>query len=1168
MHLRLLHFSIGLLFLMSIPNSSTFAQQSKISCGQRVQLIRNSTPVFTVNQVNSTSGLGAKWTRPGFLIDKDTTNSASGSITALLGGNLTIAVKDPNAVYNAGNFAGFVMESGGLINISLLNTITISTYLGGTFQESSSASSLISISTALTSGAKEVGFHTNKSFDQIELSITTTGITLASYNVYYPVIRGYGSCTSPALVCNRSTPITFPTFPAVIDPVHTKVTGLLSIGAIANEANAIDNDSGTYATITTTASLAGTATFAIKDAVTDYDSGTYVGFDIENPALLDVSLFSNLSVRTYKDGIFVQQASGTGLLAGASLLSNGGRQTIGFATTNAFDEVELVVNQSVLTVDLGITKVYGAVFKKFCPGPALTCNTSTRINDTQYPVYISLEGTGLAGAVCLACSIDSLPNLLDNNNTNAARIDLTVGALSSGRIAVKDALTKYPAGTFAGFDVALEGLLNVSVLNNIIVTTYNDGIPKDSFSGPSLLTGVTTNLLGTTGRQTMGGVTTQPFNEVRIKVVQTAGVNLGITRIYNVVLTKFCAGTIACNSSYLLQAPDYPVYINAQRTGISGAVCSLCGVSDVNNVISPDSFDYAQIITTVNALAATGISVRDASFVYPAGVVAGFVIQNPNNILELSLFKRITINTYLNGTPQESVSGGNLLNLSALVLFINPAGGYYNVGFKTTLPYDEIQISADAIVGVAPVINVFSAFVDTRYADQVTTGILCPKPPIAEPDHTATLLNTPISGSLRTNDHDPRGTALTYNTTPAIPPAHGAVAIQPDGSFTYTPTIGFKGVDSFKYTVCNAATLCMDQWSYVSVFPPRTPGGTTNPPAAQNDFSQTIVNVSVTGNAYSNDGDADGDSLIYTPLNNPKHGTITLATNGQYLYTPDSSYVGSDTVKVQVCDKVMGGFCTTSLIFLSVAPTETGVSGNPPFAQDDITTTLVNTNVAGNVLKNDSDPEGDALTTTLLDQIPTGTGTLYFAPDGTYTFIPALNYSGSFPVRYKACDGGPNSCDTATLTITVQPVVGPDFTPLITFDSTSFSPSGNMRDFVLTISELKSIASNGSVVVSILKPSGFTITYAPTTTTSSVNMGTAVQNADWTITESDIFITCTLKPGATIIANGTSHIGFTIARNASTPHSTFQNITATIGAGTGGDSNTTNNQYTKNLNAQ
>jgi len=58
-----------------------------------------------------------------------------------------------------------------------------------------------------------------------------------------------------------------------------------------------------------------------------------------------------------------------------------------------------------------------------------------------------------------------------------------------------------------------------------------------------------------------------------------------------------------------------------------------------------------------------------------------------------------------------------------------------------------------------------------------------------------------VTGSVLFNDSG--ATAVVSNTAPA----HGAVKINADGSFTYTPNPGFKGTDSFTYTATDAVQV-------------------------------------------------------------------------------------------------------------------------------------------------------------------------------------------------------------------------------------------------------------------------------------------------------------------------------------------------------------------------
>src|SRR5436190_1549327 len=74
---------------------------------------------------------------------------------------------------------------------------------------------------------------------------------------------------------------------------------------------------------------------------------------------------------------------------------------------------------------------------------------------------------------------------------------------------------------------------------------------------------------------------------------------------------------------------------------------------------------------------------------------------------------------------------------------------------------------------------------------------------------------------------------------------------------------------------------------------------------------------------------------------------------------------------------------------------------------------------APGVLANDSDVDSDPLSTILV----TGPshGTLTLNGDGSFSYVPALNFNGIDTFTYKATDGNAQS-GIATATITVTPV--------------------------------------------------------------------------------------------------------------------------------------------------
>lgn len=79
-----------------------------------------------------------------------------------------------------------------------------------------------------------------------------------------------------------------------------------------------------------------------------------------------------------------------------------------------------------------------------------------------------------------------------------------------------------------------------------------------------------------------------------------------------------------------------------------------------------------------------------------------------------------------------------------------------------------------------------------------------PNPPVAGADAYVTPQDTPLvvaAPGVLSNDGDPDGDTLTVQTSPVSGPANGVVALASDGSFTYTPTSGFTGTDSFTYRI-------------------------------------------------------------------------------------------------------------------------------------------------------------------------------------------------------------------------------------------------------------------------------------------------------------------------------------------------------------------------------
>ena len=72
-------------------------------------------------------------------------------------------------------------------------------------------------------------------------------------------------------------------------------------------------------------------------------------------------------------------------------------------------------------------------------------------------------------------------------------------------------------------------------------------------------------------------------------------------------------------------------------------------------------------------------------------------------------------------------------------------------------------------------------------------------PPVAVDDSAITLVGTPVNIPVVGNDSDPDHDTISITGTTL--PSNGGIVANADGSITYTPNVGFSGVDTFTYTI-------------------------------------------------------------------------------------------------------------------------------------------------------------------------------------------------------------------------------------------------------------------------------------------------------------------------------------------------------------------------------
>ena len=258
------------------------------------------------------------------------------------------------------------------------------------------------------------------------------------------------------------------------------------------------------------------------------------------------------------------------------------------------------------------------------------------------------------------------------------------------------------------------------------------------------------------------------------------------------------------------------------------------------------------------------------------------------------------------------------------------------------------------------------------------------------------------------NDTDADGDPIT--ATNASDPANGAVTLNADGSFTYTPDPDFTGTDSFTYSANDTFSDSAPATVTITVTP------VADAPVAADDTISTGEDSSLTVPVLGNDTDVDGDTLAVSAVDTTGVlGTVTN-TGTAVTYDPNGMFeslrpgqTATETFTYTVSD---GALTDTATVTVTI----TGVNDAPVLA-DDVATTAEDTPVTVSPLANDSDDEG-ALAIT---GVSATNGSAVDNGDGTVTFTPAQDFTGTATVSYTAADLD-GASDTATVTITVTPV--------------------------------------------------------------------------------------------------------------------------------------------------
>jgi len=157
------------------------------------------------------------------------------------------------------------------------------------------------------------------------------------------------------------------------------------------------------------------------------------------------------------------------------------------------------------------------------------------------------------------------------------------------------------------------------------------------------------------------------------------------------------------------------------------------------------------------------------------------------------------------------------------------------------------------------------------------------------------------------NDTDIDGDNLTATVVTST--AHGALVLDANGAFTYTPNANYNGPDAFTYEACDGS-ICVEAEVTLSVT------SVNDSPVANDDLFSGDEDGGISGNVLVNDTDVDSLSLTAVEITPPANGTLNLNANGSFAYTPSLDYSGPDAFTYEVCDS--SGACDSATVNLTV----------------------------------------------------------------------------------------------------------------------------------------------------------------------------------------------------------------------------------------------------------
>lgn len=197
-------------------------------------------------------------------------------------------------------------------------------------------------------------------------------------------------------------------------------------------------------------------------------------------------------------------------------------------------------------------------------------------------------------------------------------------------------------------------------------------------------------------------------------------------------------------------------------------------------------------------------------------------------------------------------------------------------------------------------------------------------PVIAEGGSLTVMTSVDEPVTLTLNAMDREKSTMTWYVLPG--PSKGTAVLsewtnikgKSQVEVTYDPDEGASGDDAFAVMVKDVLEASASIVINVEIIG----ASTYHPPLAVNDSyitdEDTVLTIGATG-VLANDSDEDGDPITAVKVAGPSNGTITLSSDGSFVYTPNADFAGTDSFTYKANDGLTDSNIATVTITVTKA---------------------------------------------------------------------------------------------------------------------------------------------------------------------------------------------------------------------------------------------------------